>query len=143
MAELALVNFDQLIKRLQFNLGSAKSAIELGEYKSTEELEALEGYVRELEDTIRKLEIAKEVAHKEMPTEDDIHHLMSITCYGDIGYCCGLTKDCLWRDSCRQALGIDDKTYVDVKKTVIWQLLEHANKLWHKRMVGAQQEKEC
>lgn len=137
MADLALVNFDQSIKRLQFNLGSAKSAIELGEYKSTEEFEALEGYIHELEDTIRKLEIAKEVAHKEMPTEDDIYRLMSITCYGDVGYCCGLTKDCLWRDSCRQALGIDDKTYVDVKKTVVWQLLEHANKLWQKRTIGA------
>ena len=136
MQGLALVNFDQVIKRLQFNLESAKSAIELREYKSTEELEALESYINELKDTIRKLAIAKEVAQKEMPTDEDIHQVMGITCYGNIGYCCGLAKDCLWRDSCRQALGIDDKTYVDIKEAVIWQLLERANKISKGRVVG-------
>ena len=137
MQGLALVNFDQLIKRLQFNLEGAKSAIELVEYKSTEELGALEGYINELKDTIRKLEIAKEVAHKEMQTEDDVYQLMGITCYGNIGYCCALSKDCLWRDSCRQALGIDDETYVGIKEAVIWQLLERTNNLWQKRTPGA------
>jgi hypothetical protein len=58
------VNFDQLIKRLQFNLQSAESAIELEECKSTEELGALEKYINEIKDTIRRLEIAKEVAQK-------------------------------------------------------------------------------
>jgi hypothetical protein len=136
MQGLALVNFDQLIKRLQFNLEGTESAIELVEYKSTEELEALEGYINELKDTIRKLEIAKEVAHKEMPTEDDVYQLMGITCYGNIGYCCALAKDCLWRDSCRQALGIDNETYVGIKEAVIWQLLERANKISKGRVVG-------
>ncbi len=137
MLKVTLVNFDQMIKRLQFNLQSANSVIELREYKSTEELAALESYINELKETVRKLEIAKEVAQKEMPTEDDVYRAMSITCYENIGYCCGLTKDCLWRDSCRQALGIDDETYVDIKKSVIWQLLERADKPWQKKALGA------
>ncbi len=137
MAELAHVNFDRLIKRLQFNLQSAMSAVESGEYKSTEGLEALESYINELKETIRKLGIAKEVAQKVMPTDEDICRVMGITCYGNIGYCCGLAKECLWRDSCRQSLGIDDKNYVDIKESVIWQLLERTNKLWQKRIPGA------
>ncbi len=137
MIDVALVNFDQLIKRLRFNLESAKSAIGLGEYKSAEELEALKGYVREIEDTIRKLEIAKEVAQKATLTNEDIQRVMGFTCYKNLGYCCGLAKECLWRDSCRQALGIDDKTYVDIKEAVIWQLLERANKLDQKKVLGA------
>jgi predicted metal-binding transcription factor (methanogenesis marker protein 9) len=130
MAELALVNFDQLIKRLRFNLESAKSALEPQpeESKSPEDLEALRKYVYDMEDTVRKLEIANEVAQKEMPTDEDIRRVMNITCYGNIGYCCGLAKECVWRDSCRQALGIDDETYASIKEAVIWQLLKRSKK---------------
>ena len=131
MAELALVNFDQLIKRLRFNLESAKSALEPQpeESKSSEDLEALRKYVHDMEDTVRKLEIANEVAQKEMPTDEDIRRVMGITCYGNIGYCCGLAKECIWRDSCRQALGIDDETYASIKEAVIWQLLKRSKKV--------------
>lgn len=136
MAELALVNFDQLIKRLRFNLEGAKAALEPqpeeskpGEARSPEDLEVLTKYVHEMEDTVRKLEIASEVAQKEMPTDEDIHKVMGITCYGNIGYCCGLAKECIWRDSCRQALGIDDETYASIKEAVIWQLLKRSKKV--------------
>jgi len=135
MAELALVNLDQIIKRLQFNLEGAKVALEPqpgeskpGESRSPEDLEVLRKYVHEMEDTVRKLEIAKEIAQKETPTDEDIHRLMGITCYGNLGYCCGLAKECIWRDSCRQALGIDDDTYANIKEAVIWQLLKHIKK---------------
>ena len=113
MAKLALVNFDQLIKRLRFNLKSAKSAVEVDEYKRSEDLEALENYIHNLEDNIEKLEIAKEIAQKDTLTEEDVKRVMRITCYGDIGYCCGLSKQCVWRESCRKALRIDDETYID------------------------------
>lgn len=135
MAELTLVNLDQIIKRLQFNLEGAKVALEPqpgefkpGESRSPEDLEVLRKYVHEMEDTVRKLEIAKEIAQKETPTDEDIHRLMGITCYGNLGYCCGLAKECIWRDSCRQALGIDDDTYANIKEAVIWQLLKHIKK---------------
>ena len=126
---IALVNFDQLIGRLRFNLESAKSAIKHGEAESLEDCEALQDYVDKLEESIYKLEIAKEISQKERLDEEDIRRAMSITCYGNIGYCCGLTKVCLWRDSCRQALGIDDKTYVEVKEAVIQDMLERINRM--------------
>ena len=131
MAELALVNLDQIIKRLRFNLEGAKAAIEPqpGETRSPEDLEALRKYVHDMEDTVRKLEIAQEIAQKETLTDEDIHRLMGITCYGNLGYCCGLAKECIWRDSCRQALGVDDDTYASIKEAVIWQLLKHSKKV--------------
>jgi len=127
--KITLVNFDQLIERLRFNLESAKSAIEHGEAEILEDSEALQDYVDSLEETIRKLEVAREVSQKERLDEEDIKRAMSITCYGNIGYCCGLTKVCLWRDSCRQSLGIDDKTYVEVKEAVIRDMLERINRM--------------
>jgi len=131
--KITLVNFDQLIERLRFNLESAKSAIEHGEAEILEDSEALQDYVDSLEETIRKLEVAREVSQKERLDEEDIKRAMSITCYGNIGYCCGLTKVCLWRDSCRQSLGIDDKTYVEVKEAVIRDMLERINRMNNQR----------
>ena len=128
MPEINLTNYTQLLQRLKFNLEGAKSAIESGEHKSAEELEALKAYINGLVDTVRKLQIAKEVHDKETLTNEDIYKAMSITCYGNLGYCCGLSKECPWRDTCRQALRIDDKTYVEIKENVIWQLLERAGK---------------
>ena len=109
---MQFVDFDQLIKKLGKNLKRAKSK---------EEHE-------EIEDYIRKLEIAKEIAEKETLTKEDVKRAMSVTCYEDIGYCCGLAKPCLWRDSCRQALRIDDETYVEVKEAVVWEILERISK---------------
>jgi len=128
MSEMTLMNYTQLLQRLKFNMEGAKSAIESGEYKSAEELDALKAYIDGLVDTVRKFQIAKEVYEKEVRTNEDIFKAMSITCYGNLGYCCGLSKECPWRDACRQALRIDDKAYVDIKENVIWQLLERANK---------------
>ena len=123
------VNFDQLIERLKFNLESAKSAIEHGECKRPENCEALRDYVDKLEESIHKLEVAREISQKERLDEQDVRRAMSITCYGNIGYCCGLTKACVWRDSCRQALRIDDETYIEVKEAVIQHMLERINRM--------------
>lgn len=71
-----LVSFDQLIGKLRKNLKRAKS---------TEKREQLEDY-------IQKLKICQEVAEKEILTEEDVTKAMSVTCYGNIGYCCGLEK---------------------------------------------------
>lgn len=106
------MDFEQLIGKLQKNFKRAKS---------TEKREQLEDY-------IRKLEICREISEKEMLTEEDVTRAMSVTCYENIGYCCGLEKPCLWRDSCRQALGIDDETYVEVKEAVIWEILNRLSR---------------
>jgi hypothetical protein len=126
MPELTLMNYTQLLQRLKFNLDGAKSAIESGEYESVEELEGLNAYIKGLIDAIRKFQIAKELYDKDTLTNEDIYKAMSITCYGNLGYCCGLAKECLWRDACRQVLHIDDKTYVEIKENVIWQMLENS-----------------
>lgn len=123
-----LVNFDQVIKRLQFNLESAKSAIESGECENSD-LEALKTYIQKLKDDIQKLEIAKEVAQGKILADEDVKKVMAITCFANLGYCCGLEKTCMWRDSCRQALGIDDETYTEIKEAVIWQMLHRINRV--------------
>jgi predicted metal-binding transcription factor (methanogenesis marker protein 9) len=109
---MQLVDFDQLLKKLRGNL------------KRTRKPEKCE----QLTDFIQKLEMLKEIDQKEMLTEEDINKAMSVTCYENIGYCCGLAKRCLWRDSCRQALGIDDETYVEVKEQVVWEILNRLRK---------------
>jgi hypothetical protein len=124
MPELSVVNYTRLLQRLKFNLDGARSVIESGEYGSAEELEALKVYIKELVEAVRKFQIAKEIYDKEKLTSEDIYKAMSITCYGDLGYCCGLSKGCPWRDACRQALHIDDETYLKIKQNVIWQMLE-------------------
>lgn len=122
------MNFDQLIERLKFNLQSAKS-VEHEEYQRTESCEALRDYVDKLEESIHKLEVAREISQKKRLDKQDIRRAMSITCYGNIGYCCGLTRACVWRDSCRQALRIDDETYIEVKEAVIQHMLERINRI--------------
>lgn len=42
---------------------------------------------------------------------DDIVDAMSITCFGNLIYCCGLERECLWRDVSLEALGIDRNDY--------------------------------
>ena len=108
MRELCLVNFDQAILDLE-------EAI-------TEEEDKKEQ--RRLQRLVSKIELLREIEQKPTKTKTDIKKAMSITCYKNIGYCCGLAKDCIMRDSCRQALGINDEIYVKVKEKVIWEMLE-------------------
>jgi predicted metal-binding transcription factor (methanogenesis marker protein 9) len=109
---MELIDFDQLLDKLKGNL------------KRTRKPEKREQFT----DFIQKFETLKEIDQKEMLTEEDINKAMSVTCYENIGYCCGLAKPCLWRDSCRQALGIDDETYVEVKEQVVWEILNRLSK---------------
>jgi predicted metal-binding transcription factor (methanogenesis marker protein 9) len=125
----ALLNFDQMIDRLKFNLESARSAIEHGECQDPQDCEALRDYADKIEESIHKLEVARQISQKGRLDEEDVGKAMSITCFGDIGYCCGLTKACVWRDACRQALRIDDETYIAVKEAVIRHMLERVNRM--------------
>jgi len=127
MTDARPISFSQLIKRSRFNLESAKNAVRFGENEQSD-VEALEIYIQNLEGDIRKLEIAQEVEQKQVPTQEDIVKVMGITCYANLGYCCGLDKVCIWRDSCRQALGISDRNYAEVKEATIWQMLSKADK---------------
>lgn len=78
---------------------------------------------RRLQRLVAKLESLKEIQQRVRKTKTDAKKAMSVTCYKNIGYCCGLAKDCIMRDSCRQALGIDDDTYIKVKENMIWEMM--------------------
>jgi hypothetical protein len=125
----ALLNFDQLIERLTFNLESARGAIEHGECRDPQDREALRDYADKIEESVHKLELARQISQKTRLDEEDVGRAMSITCFGNIGYCCGLKKTCVWRDACRQALGIDDETYIEVKEAVIRDMLKRVNRM--------------
>jgi hypothetical protein len=125
----ALLNFDQMIGRLKFNLEGARSAIEHGECQDPQDYESLRDYADKIEESIHKLEVARQISQKNRLDEEDIGRAMSITCFRNIGYCCGLTKACVWRDACRQALRIDDETYIEVKEAVIQHMLERVNRM--------------
>jgi len=56
-------------------------------------------------------------------TKEDVLNAMSITCYGNLAYCCGLEKACPWRDMARAALRIDDETFKS-KENWIWNILK-------------------
>jgi len=79
---------------------------------------------RRLSKILHKFEFLQQIQQKSKRTKSDVKKAMSITCYKSLAYCCGLTKDCMMRDSCRQALGVDDETYVEVKERMIWQMLK-------------------
>ena len=125
----ALLNFDQMIGRLKFNLEGARSAIEHGECQDPQDYESLRDYADKIEESIHKLEVARQISQKNRLDEEDIGRAMSITCFGNIGYCCGLNEACVWRDACRQALRIDDGTYIAVKEAVIRHMLGRVNQM--------------
>ena len=107
MRKLGIMNFDEVILEL-------KEAI-------SEEADEKEQH--RLQRLASKLESLKEIDRKVRKTKADVKKAMSVTCYKNIGYCCGLAKNCIMRDSCRQALGIDDETYVNAKEKLIWEML--------------------
>ena len=107
MEKLGIMNFDEVI-------------LELKETISEEEDDKEQCKLQRL---ATKLESLKEIDRKPRKTETDVRKVISVTCYKNTGYCCGLAKDCIMRDSCRQALGIDDETYIKVKEKVLWEMM--------------------
>lgn len=108
MPSVNLVDFTEAITELELSTKETDDPREL----------------RRFERLISKLKTLQRIEQKTKKIRSDIAKAMSVTCYKNIGYCCGLKKDCIWRDSCRQALGIDDETYVAVKERMIWEMLK-------------------
>jgi len=69
------------------------------------------------------LPTAKKMLKSEKVTKEDVLKAMSITCYGNLAYCCGLEKKCPWRDMARAALRIDDETFRS-KEDWVWSVLK-------------------
>lgn len=55
------------------------------------------------------LPIAKK--EREELTADEIKRAMEICCYGNLSYCCGLEKPCVFRDAVRTALKISGEEF--------------------------------
>ena len=66
---------------------------------------------------------AEKMMKGEKPSRIDVLNAMSITCFGNLAYCCGLQKACPWRDMARAALRIDDETFKS-KENWIWSVLK-------------------
>ena len=58
------------------------------------------------------MNVVKEILEGKRPLEDIIH----ICCYGNLGYCCGLEKDCPFRNLVLEVLGIDKDEYKELKE---------------------------
>jgi len=101
-------------------------------------MEYLERQVRQLTELFMKdkryAEKLRIVQEKVMPTaqkmmkgektsREEVLKAMSITCFGNLAYCCGLEKKCPWRDMARAALRIDDETFKS-KENWIWNVLK-------------------
>jgi predicted metal-binding transcription factor (methanogenesis marker protein 9) len=109
MTGVDIINFDQTI-------------LELKEAISEEEDEKEK---RRLQRLLSKFVVLKGIEQRATKTKTDVKKAMSITCYKNLGYCCGLAKDCYMRDGCRQALGVDNETYVRIKEKMIWEMLQY------------------
>jgi len=69
------------------------------------------------------LPVSEKLLRKEPLSRTDVLNAMSITCYGNLAYCCGLEKECPWRDMARAALRIDDETFQS-KEDWVWSVVK-------------------
>lgn len=71
---------------------------------------------------IPKLKLLKTVnlpiSKQDELSSDDLIKAMNITCYGNLMYCCGLSKNCIWRDAARAALHMGDSLYTAKEKMI-------------------------
>ena len=55
--------------------------------------------------------LEEKYAGKEKFSEEELKEIQKVTCYGSLGYCCGLQKKCFQRDVVRDILKISDENY--------------------------------
>ena len=92
-------------------------------------------YEARLKQLVEKVLPVYEKTKKGEPlTLDDLINAMSLTCFGNIMYCCAASKPCPWRDSALSALGIDEATYTRMKRLYLFPFLKSAgvNADWEK-----------
>jgi predicted metal-binding transcription factor (methanogenesis marker protein 9) len=76
---------------------------------------------KEIKDIQKKINLLKNFKEGKNLLKSDI---LSLVCYNDLSYCCGLKKTCIWRDSALNMFGITAKEYVDAKDKCQAQLLD-------------------
>ncbi|RSN72460.1 hypothetical protein [Candidatus Methanodesulfokora washburnensis] len=81
-------------------------------------------YKKKLEILSRIKEIVAKKNNGGKLTEKEIREAMAITCYGNIAYCCGVSKQCPFRDAALTVLGIDLNTYRRMKEEMMQEILK-------------------
>jgi len=129
-AELTEENLEMMTKNYDVN-----KVFYVGELRtkeiSDENKKKLKSYIEEIEkETIklcgnerksleRRLEIVKRYSETPPATEKEQKELESLLCYGDeegpLGYCCGLSKDCGFRNIVLLSYGISHDVYREIK----------------------------
>jgi len=71
---------------------------------------------RELAELTRKLVIIEKYKDKKPKSEEELKELLSLLCYDNLVYCCGLKKPCYWRDTVLAILRISNKKYKEWKE---------------------------
>ena len=86
--------------------------------------ETIKGEISYLSDIHAKIERLKKTLglfekykKKKPETEEEIKEVMSILCFGNIAYCCGIEKNCPIRDVVLLIFGIEKQRYKVVKNT--------------------------
>ncbi len=100
--------------------------------------EAIEKYATIIENKIRDVEQAKKKLDKLMElqklkmkrlngeklSDDEIHKVMGVTCFGNIAHCCKYTRECPWFFSVCDVLGLDPEEVSQFKEKAIRKFLE-------------------
>lgn len=48
-------------------------------------------------------------------TDTEIKTILSLVCYNNIAYCCGLQKTCIWRDAVLNLMKLTPEEYIKAK----------------------------
>jgi predicted metal-binding transcription factor (methanogenesis marker protein 9) len=96
-------------------------------------LQAFEEHKKSKEEEIveiqNKIDIIKKFKDREPPfTEEESKSILSLTCYGNVGYCCGLLKGCPYRDTALGLFKITADEYEKTKNDYQTQLLKDKRK---------------
>jgi len=80
----------------------------LGEQRRAQEAELVD--IQDKINIIKKYQNNHDILNSKQKKE-----ILSLTCYGQIGYCCSLEKNCMWRNAAMKLLKISPKDYVRAK----------------------------
>lgn len=74
---------------------------------------------KEIEGFERILQLLIEYDGTKKLTEGDIKQIQTVTCSEDISMCCGIAKNCLFRNCALEMLGISQQKYQKEKSALV------------------------
>ena len=82
----------------------------------------IEQQIKDKKEIWQKINIIQKYMSKSPITQDGIQEVFNLLCFKNIGYCCGLDKPCVWRDTVRYIFGITDEKFCAVKNKIGFEL---------------------